>query len=80
MSTSPDTENRLVSLLSRWLARDVPNDELLRQVEAVGTEGLSEEQAGAVEELVVELRAAGRFGRGDLEMVVRETLEALALG
>ena len=31
-------------------------------------------------ELLAELERAGPNGRGDLEMVVRETLEALALG
>ena len=78
MSMSP--EDRLVSLLSHWLARHVGNSELRAEVEAAGRDGLSAEQSEAVDELLAELERAGPNGRGDLEMVVRETLEALALG
>jgi hypothetical protein len=73
-------EDRLVSLLSHWLARHVGNVELRAEIEAAGRGGLSPEQSEAVDELLAELERAGSNGRGDLEMVVRETLEALALG
>ena len=75
MSTSP--ENHLVNVLSHWLARHVDNAELLRELEAVDT-ALSSTQAAAVQELRDEVVSTN--GRGDLEMVVRETLEAVALG
>jgi hypothetical protein len=83
MSTNPDTahraDDRIVTLLSRWLARHVDDEELERGVTEIGTGELSEEQAEAVEELLTEL-ARPQGSRGDLEMLVRETLEALALG
>jgi Flp pilus assembly CpaF family ATPase len=76
MSTSP--EDRLVTTLSQWLARHVDDDELRREVEAVDASELGAEQAEAVQELREQL--ANADGRGELEMVVRETLQALALG
>ena len=76
MSTSP--ENHLVNVLSHWLARHVDNTELLRELEAINTSALSPTQAEAVQELREEVVSTN--GRGDLEMVVRETLEAVALG
>jgi hypothetical protein len=76
MSTSPD--NQIVNLLSRWLARHVGDRELREQVTAIGTDALSGEQAEAVDDLLGELRAEAPRGR--LEVAVRETLEALALG
>ena len=80
MSTSPDThlrpDDRIVSVLSQWLARHVSDEELRRRVEAIGTAELSPTQAEAVEELLADLGA----DRGQNEMLVRETLEALALG
>ena len=76
MSTSP--ENHLVNVLSQWLARHVDNAELLRELDAVDTSALSSAQAEAVQELREEVVSTN--GRGDLEMVVRETLEAIALG
>jgi hypothetical protein len=76
MSTSP--ENQLVNVLSHWLARHVDNVELLRELEAVDTSALTSAQSEAVQELREELTSSN--GRGDLEMAVRETLEAIALG
>jgi hypothetical protein len=76
MSTSP--ENHLVNVLSQWLARHVDDKELLRELEAIDTSALSPTQAEAAQELREELVSTN--GRGDLEMVVRETLEAIALG
>jgi hypothetical protein len=83
MSTSPDTQrtdDQLVTLLSQWLMGTVGNDELRKRIEEIGTEELAPGQRAAVEELLVELRNALPGERGDLEMVVRETLEALAYG
>lgn len=80
MPTSMSPEDRLVGLLSRWLARHIGNAELHSEIETAGREGLSPEQAEALDELLAELERTGPNGRGDLEMVVRETLEALALG
>jgi hypothetical protein len=71
-------EDRLVTVLSQWLARHVDDDELRREVDAVDTSRLDSEQAAAVQELREQLSVAD--GRGDLEMVARETLQALALG
>jgi hypothetical protein len=76
MSTSP--EDQLVNLLSHWLARHVGDDELRAELSAADLDGLSDDARGAVEELQAELDAG--VGGGDLERVVRETLEALALG
>jgi hypothetical protein len=75
MSTSPD---ELVNLLSHWLARHVDDDELRKALREVDPDGLSAGQREAVDELRQELDSGD--GGGDLEMVVRETLESLALG
>ena len=83
MSTSPDTQrtdDEIVTLLSQWLMGTVGNDELRKRIEEIGTEELAPGQRAAVEELLVELRNALPGERGDLEMIVRETLEALAYG
>jgi hypothetical protein len=85
MSTSPEpippsTEDAIVSALSHWLAFHLGNGELRERLTAVGTDGLSAEQAEAVEELRTELERAPEGTRGTLEMHVRETLEAVALG
>jgi hypothetical protein len=76
MSTSPD--NHLVTVLSHWLARHADNDVLRAELAAADTSTLGPDQREAVEELLQELTDGN--GRGDLEMVVRETLEALVLG
>jgi DNA-binding IclR family transcriptional regulator len=68
----------LVTVISRWLARHLSDDELQRVLEQVGPGELSADQTKAVEELRAEL-GEGRE-RAELEMVARETLEALALG
>lgn len=78
---SPDSarpSDQLVSALSLWLARHLDDDELLSEIEQVDTDGFAGDEAEAVQELLEGLRA-GR-DRGELEMVARETLEALALG
>ena len=81
MSTSPDTtraEDVLVGALSHWLARHVGDDELRVVLQVAEDAALEPGQAEAVEELREELD--GGSSRGNLEMTVRETLEALALG
>ena len=72
-------DDQIVTVLSQWLARHVNDEELRSRVAAIGTDELSPTQAEAVEELLTEL-ARPQGSRGDLEMLVRETLEALALG
>ncbi|MFN2627645.1 MAG: hypothetical protein ABR569_03285 [Gaiellaceae bacterium] len=81
-STSPEPtrespEDRIVNLLSRWLARHLGDRELRERVEAIGTASLSHDQAGAVDEVLAAL-ASGPPGR--LEVAVREALESLAMG
>jgi hypothetical protein len=84
MSTSPDTsvrtEDRLITLISRWLGRHIGNAELLRALEQGGTDGLGPGQVEALDELTERLERAEPGERGELEMIARETLEALALG
>ncbi len=68
----------MVTVISRWLARHVSDDELQRALEQAGSGELTADQAEAVEDLRAEL---GEYReRAELEMVARETLEALALG
>jgi DNA-binding IclR family transcriptional regulator len=82
MSTSPETservDDRLVNVISRWLARHLPDDELRRELDSVEPGQLEPEQAEAVEELRSEVGETRE--RAEVEMVARETLEALALG
>ncbi len=83
MSTSPDfqrTDDEIVNLLSQWLMRTLGNDELRKRIEAIGTDELAPGQRAAVRELLVALANAFPGDRGDLEMVVRETVESLAYG
>jgi hypothetical protein len=79
MSTSP--ESAAVNLLSRWLAGHVGNDELRRGLAGLGGLGtLGPESRELVDELTGALDRAGGEKSGDVERLVRETLEALALG
>jgi hypothetical protein len=83
MSTNRDfqrTDDEIVSLLSQWLMGSVGNDELRKRVEEIGTAELAPGQRTAVDELLVALGNAFPGEKGDLEMVVRETIEALAYG
>ena len=82
MSTSSDarTEDRLIRLISRWLGRHIGNAELRRRIEETGSDGLGPGQLEALSELSERLENAEPGERGELEMVARETLEALALG
>jgi hypothetical protein len=72
-------EDRLVSLLSHWLAGHLDNAELRAGIDDAGRDGLSGDQTEAVDELVAAIDR-NPSGRGDLERIARETLEALALG
>ena len=74
------TDDEIVSLLSQWLMRTLGNDELRKRIEEIGTADLAPGQRAAVEELLAALENAFPGERGDLEMLVRETLEALAYG
>jgi hypothetical protein len=76
MSTSPETD--AVNLLSRWLAGHVGNDDVRRELSELGEVG--PESRALVDELLVELDRAAGATSGDVERLVRETLEALALG
>ena len=80
MSTSPElrTDDHVVHAISRWLARHISDDALRSELDDVDVEQLAPEQAEAVLELRNELEAVG--DRGEMEMVARETLEAVALG
>ena len=84
MSTSPDTkvrsEDRLISVISHWLARHIGNAELQQTLEEKGTGGLTPGQEEAVRELAEELDKVEPGERGHVEMVARETIEVLALG
>jgi hypothetical protein len=83
MSTNPDLRRRaddeLVTVISRWLARHVSDDELRAAIAQIGTHELTPGQAEAVTELTAELER-DEAARAELEMVARETLEAVALG
>jgi hypothetical protein len=86
MSTNPEPspierpEDDVVSALSHWLAFHLGNDELRSRLRSIDTSALDPEQAEAVDELLAELESAPEGERGELEMLVRETLEAVALG
>ena len=71
-------DDRLVTVISGWLAGHVSEGELRRELEGARSVELAPDQAEAVDELRAELVKDSR--RGELQMVARETLEALALG
>jgi len=82
MSMSPEqrADDRLIMLISRWLARHIGNAELERGLAEGDRTQLQPGQLEAVDELAEHLRRAAPGERGELEMIARETLEALALG
>jgi hypothetical protein len=84
MSTSRElsarTDDRLIELISRWLGRHMGNAELRQGIAESGSDGLAPGQVEALEELTERLEHAEPGERGELEMIARETLEALALG
>ena len=67
-----------MTVISRWLARHLSDEELLRELEPSGHGALTADQTSAVEELRAEL-AAGRGG-AELDMVAHETPPELTLG
>ncbi|HEY8645197.1 MAG TPA: hypothetical protein VIL77_04880 [Gaiellaceae bacterium] len=84
MSTSPDASQRaddqLVTHLSHWLTRQLGNDALLRELQKIRTDELAPGCRVAVNELLVELGTAVPGERGQLEVLVRETVETLVYG
>ena len=83
MSTSRKTatrraDDRLVTVISGWLAGHISDQELRQELGRVRRVELAHDQVEALEELRAELAKTDR--RAELEMVARETLEALALG
>jgi hypothetical protein len=82
MPTSPEQlrrpEDEVISLLSHWLARHLDNAQLRHRLDAFDQADLSREQAEVLGEVRAELN--DHVSRARLEPVVRETLEALALG
>ena len=74
------TEDQLITLISRWLGRHIGNADLRHGVAEIGADGLGPGQLEALRELSDRLEHAQPGERGDLEMIARETLEALALG
>ena len=82
MSMSPESraDDRLIMLISRWLARHIGNAELERGLVESDRNELGPGQLEAVDELAEHLKTATPGQRGELEMIARETLEALALG
>jgi hypothetical protein len=84
MSTNPDpsqrSDDQIVTLLSHWLTRQLGNDELRRKVGDIGTDDLAPGPREAVRELLAVLETAPPGERGQLEVVVRETVETLVYG
>jgi hypothetical protein len=85
MSTSPETtpvraDDAIVTLLSEWLAFRADTADLRTRLEQIDRGSLEGEPAEAVDELLHELDGAAPQQRGQLERVVRETLDAVALG
>ena len=72
------TDDRIVHTISRWLARHISDGELRSELERAQLEDLEPEQAEAVLELLNELDVGA--DRAGLEMIARETMEAVALG
>ena len=80
MSTRPElTSDRLVNVLSQWLAGHVSDDELRSFIDDQPLDELSRDGSELAAELREELESESS-SRGDVEMLVRETIEAIALG
>jgi hypothetical protein len=81
MSMSPDqtrTDDLIVNTISRWLARHIGDDELQTELDRVDLGDLGPDSVEAVDELRQELRDGS--DRAEIEMIARETVEAVALG
>ncbi len=72
-------EDPFVTAISRWLAGHADDATLLTELQNEPRDGLSPGQIEAVRELVEEL-SGPHATHARLQMVARETLEALALG
>jgi hypothetical protein len=83
MSTNPDfrrADDELVTHLSHWLTRQLGNDELLRKLQDADIQDLPPGGRVAIEELRGQLAQAVPGERGQLEVLVRETVETLVYG
>ena len=78
--SSERVDDAIVQLCSRWLARHIGNAELTDALAAVDVTQLQPGQAEAVDELREALAEAGESRTATLEVVLRETIEALAMG
>jgi len=79
MSPEHRADDRLIMLISRWLARHIGNAELERGLAETDRSELAPGQLEPVADLAEHLQKATPGQRGELEMIARETLEALAL-
>ncbi len=70
--------DRIVNVLSHWLAGHVRAGRVREEIERVGRDELMPGQAEAVDELLAELRDPNGHP-GELNMIARETIEALCL-
>jgi hypothetical protein len=70
-------DDQIVNVISRWLARHISDAELSTELQRADLAGLSPEQAEAVAELRNGLQVGA--DRPGLEMIARETVEAVAL-
>ncbi len=68
----------IVNVLSHWLAGHVRAGRVREEIERVGRDELMPGQAEAVDELLAELRDPDGHP-GELNMIARETIEALCL-
>jgi hypothetical protein len=68
----------IVNALSRYLARHLSEDDLLVELRQLGTDGLRPDARELLAELEDEL-GAPKAKRGPVEVLVRETLQAIAL-
>lgn len=71
-------DDLIVNTISRWLARHIGDDELRAELDRVDLGALGPDSVEAVDELRRELR--GGSERAEIEMIARETVEAVALG
>jgi hypothetical protein len=78
MSTSP--ESTAINTMSRWLAGHVGNDALRAEVANLADAQIGPESRELLDDLRDALATAGDDHRGDVDRLVRESLEALAFG
>jgi hypothetical protein len=83
MSANPEItrpDDQIVTVLSEWLAFGAGKAELRTRLEEIERSGLDGDAAEAVHDLLDELGSEAANGHGHLERLVRETLDAVALG